>query len=79
MRWRDDKEALQVDTRATVMRKVYAGTRWASGKILPVLGADCLDAGQVSSDGIWKGQARPGAGKNPTLCLFIPAELMRKD
>ncbi len=79
MRWRDDKEALQVDTRATVMSKVFAGTRWASGKILPVLGADCLDAGQVSPDGIWKGQARPGAGKNPTLCLFIPAEIMRKD
>lgn len=79
MRWRDDKEALQVDTRATVMKKVYAGTRWASGKIMSVLSADCLDAGQVSPDGIWKGQARPGAGKTPTMCLFIPAELMKKD
>ena len=79
MRWRDDKEALQVDTRATEMKKVYAGTRWASGKILPVLGADCGEAGQASPDGIWKGKARFPGKMNPTLCLFIPAELMKKD
>ncbi len=79
MRWREDKAALQVDSRTTMMKKVYAGTRWASGKILPVLGADCSDAGQTSPDGIWKGQARPGAGKNPVLCLFIPEELLQKD
>lgn len=79
MRWREDKAALQVDSRTTMMKKVYAGTRWASGKVLPVLGADCSDAGQTSPDGIWKGQARPGAGKTPVLCLFIPAELLQKD
>ena len=79
MRWREDKAALQVDSRTTMMKKVYAGTRWASGKVLPVLGADCSDAGQTSPDGIWKGQARPGAGKTPVLCLFIPAKLLQKD
>jgi hypothetical protein len=76
LRWRDDRQALQVDTRATVMKKIYTGTRWASGKILPVLGADSVAAGQISPDGIWKGQARFPGQMNPALCLFIPAELL---
>lgn len=77
MRWNEDKKALRVDTRATVMRKVYAGTRWASGKILPVLGADCGTDDEPSLDCIWRQSDRLPVGSRK--CLFIPEALLTLD
>lgn len=70
MRWREDKNALQVYTGAERIKLIYKGTPWASGKITPVL----MDGGQ----GCYQAQAKIG-GVNSRRCLFIPAALILGD
>lgn len=41
MRWRNDLNALQVDTLADKMKRIYTGTQWSNGKIAPVLAEGC--------------------------------------
>ena len=70
LRWRDDKNALQVHTGAEKIKAVYKGTPWASGKISPVL----MDGGQ----GCYQAQAKIG-GMDSRRCLFIPAALILEE
>lgn len=67
LRWRDDKNALQVYTGDGKLKRVYKGTPWASGKISPVL----MDGGQ----GCYQMSGNVGSVKN-RRCLFIPAALI---
>ena len=76
--WRTDKDALQVDTRAARMVKIYKDTQWSNGKIAGVIAEGARrKAGKAgaNSAGLWFENARIG-GLNPTMCLFIPAALI---
>lgn len=73
MRWREDKGALQVDSREVMMKRIFAGTQWATGKVHNVL-ADGADAKSktASPAGIWVEKARFPGTSTPLRCLFIP-------
>lgn len=67
LRWRDDRNALQVYTGAEKIKAIYKGTPWASGKISPVLVDEV--------HGCYRAQAKIG-GMDSRRCLFIPAALI---
>lgn len=76
--WREDKAALQVDSRAVRMVKIYAGTQWSNGKIAGVIAEGARrGAGKAGANaaGLWYENARIG-GLTPVMCVFIPAALI---
>lgn len=77
LRWRDDKGALQVDPRADIMKKIYAGTQWDNGKIKPVLAEGCHKKGEPNAAGIWIASARVTGAQTPQDFIFIPRNLVR--
>lgn len=71
MKWREDKNALQVNPAAPALREIYKGTDWSNGKITPVLTAgDC---------GIRETRAPLQKGGTSRRVLMIPAELVFAD
>lgn len=79
LKWRDDKEALQVDSRADMMKRIYAGTQWSNGKIKPVLAEGCRQKGIPNDAGVWIASARMPGMQTPQDCLFIPRNLMARE
>lgn len=81
LRWRDDKDALQVDKREEKMKRIYAGTQWANGKIVDVLGegVDRSKDGTPNDMGIWYGSGKTGGAASSRKCLFLPAALVLGD
>lgn len=78
LKWREDKEALQVDPRPDRMVQIYKGTQWSNGKIARVIaeGARRKDGkGGANAAGVWYVSARVG-GLTPTECIMIPAALI---
>ena len=75
MRWRDDLNALQVDTLADKMSRIYTGTQWSNGKIAPVLAEGCKrEKGSISPAGVWLQSVKVGG--SPRWCVMIPAALV---
>lgn len=79
LKWRDDKEALQVDSRADMMKRIYVGTQWSNGKIKPVLAEGCRQKGIPNDAGVWIASARMPGMQTPQDCLFIPRNLMARE
>lgn len=76
LRWRDDLNALQVDTLADKMKRIYTGTQWSNGRIAPVLaeGADRSKGKKgENSVGIYY-RCEPKLGRRK--CVVIPAALV---
>lgn len=76
LRWRDDLDALQVDTLADKMKRIYTGTQWSNGRIAPVLaeGADRSKGKKgANSVGIYY-RCEPKLGRRK--CVVIPAALV---
>ena len=79
LRWRDDLNALQVDTLADKMKRIYTGTQWSNGKIAPVLAEGCKrEKGSISPAGVWLHPVKVG-GTSPRWCVMIPAALVLGD
>jgi hypothetical protein len=79
MRWRDDLNALQVDTLADKMKRIYAGTQWSNGKVAPVLAEGCKrEKGNINPAGVWLQSVKVG-GASPRWCVMIPAALVLGD
>ena len=79
MRWRNDLNALQVDTLADKMKRIYTGTQWSNGKIAPVLAEGCeRKKGSISPAGVWLQSVKVG-GASPRWCVMIPAALVLGD
>ena len=79
LRWRDDLNALQVDTLADKMKRIYTGTQWSNGKVAPVLAEGCMrKKGSVSPAGVWQQSVKVG-GTSPRWCVMIPAPLVLGD
>lgn len=76
LRWRDDKEALQVDPRPVIMQRIYKGTQWRNGKIKPVLAEGCHKGGEPNAAGIWIASARATGTQTPQDFIFIPRNLV---
>ena len=76
LRWRDDKEALQVDPRPLTMQRIYTGTQWSNGKIKPVLAEGCHKKGEQNAAGIWIASARKTGAQTPQDFIFIPRNLV---
>ena len=75
LRWRDDLNALQVDTLADKMSRIYTGTQWSNGKIAPVLAEGCKrEKGSISPAGVWLHPVKVGG--SPRWCVMIPAALV---
>lgn len=76
LRWRDDLNALQVDTLADKMKRIYTGTQWSNGKVAPVLAEGCKrEKGSISPAGVWLHPVKVG-GTSPRWCVMIPAALV---
>jgi len=76
LRWRDDLNALQVDTLADKMKRIYTGTQWSNGKVAPVLAEGCKrEKGSISPAGVWLKNVKVG-GTSPRWCVMIPAVLV---
>ena len=76
LRWRDDLTALQVDTLADKMKRIYTGTQWSNGKVAPVLaeGADKNKGKAGKNDlGIFYVSDKKLGGRR---CVVIPAALV---
>ena len=79
LRWRDDLNALQVDTLADKMKRIYTGTQWSNGKVAPVLAEGCKrEKGSISPAGVWLQSVKVG-GMSPRWCVMIPAALVLGD
>lgn len=79
LRWRDDLNALQVDTLADKMKRIYTGTQWSNGKVAPVLAEGCKrEKGSYSPAGVWLQSVKVG-GASPRWCVMIPAALVLGD
>lgn len=80
LRWRGDKNALQVDKRADKMKRIFAGTQWSNGKITKVLAEGCREKGRKNANaaGVWLDSAKCG-GYSPVDCIMIPASLVLDD
>ncbi len=79
LRWRDDLNALQVDTLADRMKRIYTGTQWSNGKVAPVLAEGCKrEKGSFSPAGVWLQSVKVG-GASPRWCVMIPARLVLGD
>ena len=75
LRWRDDLNALQVDTLADKMKRIYTGTQWSNGKVAPVLAEGCKrEKGSISPAGVWLQSVKVGG--SPRWCVMIPAALV---
>lgn len=79
LKWREDKEALQVDPRPATMKRIYTGTQWSNGKIKPVLAEGCSQKGTPNAAGVWIASARLTGLQTPQDCIFIPQELMARE
>ena len=78
LRWRDDLTALQVDTLADKMKRIYTGTQWSNGKVAPVLAEGCKrEKGSFSPAGVWLHSVKMGASSR--WCVMIPASLVLGD
>ncbi len=76
LRWRDDLNALQVDTLADKMKRIYTGTQWINGKVAPVLAEGCKrEKGSISPAGVWLHPVKVG-GTSPRWCVMLPAALV---
>lgn len=76
LRWRDDLNALQVDTLADKMKRIYTGTQWSNGKVAPVLAEGCKrEKGSISPAGVWLHSVKVG-GTSSRWCVMIPAVLV---
>lgn len=76
LRWRDDLNALQVDTLADKMKRIFTGTQWSNGKVAPVLaeGADKNKGKAGKNDlGIFYVSDKKLGGRR---CVVIPAALV---
>lgn len=79
LRWRDDLNALQVDTLADKMKRIFTGTQWGNGKVAPVLAEGCKrEKGSISPAGVWLQSVKVG-GASPRWCVMIPAALVLGD
>lgn len=81
LRWRADLEALQVDTRAERMKRIFRDTQWSNGRVASVLaeGADRSKGRDgANAEGIWYQQAKTG-GASPSRCVMIPSSLLMMD
>ena len=79
LRWRDDLNALQVDTLADKMKRIFTGTQWGNGKVAPVLAEGCKrEKGSISPSGVWLQSVKVG-GASPRWCVMIPASLVLGD
>ena len=79
LRWRDTLKALQVDTLADKMKRIYTGTQWSNGKVAPVLAEGCKrEKGSYSPAGVWLQSVKVG-GASPRWCVMIPAALVLGD
>ena len=79
LRWRDDLNALQVDTLADKMKRIFTGTQWSNGKVAPVLAEGCKrEKGSISPAGVWLQSVKVG-GTSPRWCVMIPAALVLGD
>ena len=79
LRWRDDLKALQVDTLADKMKRIYNGTQWSNGKVAPVLAEGCKrEKGSINHAGVWLQSVKVG-GTSPRWCVMIPAALVLGD
>ena len=79
LRWRDDLNALQVDTLADKMKRIFTGTQWSNGKVAPVLAEGCKrEKGSISPAGVWLHPVKVG-GTSPRWCVMIPAALVLGD
>ncbi len=79
LRWRDDLNALQVDTLADKMKRIFTGTQWSNGKVAPVLaeGADKNKGKAGKNDlGIFYVSDKKLGGRR---CVVIPASLVLGD
>lgn len=76
LKWNSNKEALQVDPRAEMMKRIYTGTQWSNGKIKPVLAEGCRQKGISNDAGVWIASARMTGMQTPQDCIFIPQSLM---
>ena len=74
--WKEDKNALAVDTRAAVMQRIYKETQWSNGKIKPVLAEGCQKSAPPNESGVWIAGARFPGTLTPIDCIFIPRELI---
>ena len=74
--WRDDLNALQVDTLADKMKRIYTGTQWSNGNIAPVL-AEGADKGKgkagANEKGIYRLSYKKLGGRK---CVVIPSALV---
>lgn len=76
LRWRDDFRALQVDTLADKMKRIFAGTQWSNGKVAPVLAEGCKrEKGSISPAGVWLQSVKVG-GTSPRWCVMLPATIV---
>lgn len=76
LRWRDDLNALQVDTLSDKMKRIFTGTQWSNGKVAPVLaeGADKNKGKAGKNDlGIFYVSDKKLGGRR---CVVIPAALV---
>lgn len=79
LRWRDDLNALQVDTLADKMKRIFTGTQWSNGKVAPVLAEGCKrEKGSISPAGVWLKSVKVG-GATSRWCVMIPAALVLGD
>ena len=78
LRWRDDLNALQVDTLADKMKRIFTGTQWSNGKVAPVLAEGCKrEKGSISPAGVWLHPVKVNSA--PRWCVMIPAALVLGD
>lgn len=79
LRWLDDVSALQVDTLADKMKRIFTGTQWSNGKVAPVL-AEGVDRNKgkkgANSMGIYY-RCEPKLGRRK--CVVIPADQVLGD
>lgn len=79
LRWLDDVSALQVDTLADKMKRIYTGTQWSNGKVSPVL-AEGVDRNKgkkgANALGVYY-RCEPKLGRRK--CVVIPAALVLGD
>jgi hypothetical protein len=79
LRWLDDVSALQVDTLADKMKRIFTGTQWSNGKVAPVL-AEGVDRNKgkkgANALGVYY-RCEPKLGRRK--CVVIPAALVLGD
>ncbi len=79
LHWNNVDEALRVDPRADIMKRIYKDTQWSNGKIAAVLAEGAIKGkGTAGANpaGIYYKSERLTRGGNPVSCIYIPNTLI---